>query len=105
MENEKEMRMGANKKEKEVRWKKKEGNERNRTQRREKRKKKGEQKKKKKKKKEFFLAFRQSKLDGPRRKVGPIIASYALVPKSWSFVKLHEVRNFPTLSISNLKVI
>ena len=30
--------------------------------------------------------------------------SYAWVPKSWSFVKLHEVGNFPTLNIFNLKV-
>ena len=31
-----------------------------------------------------------------RSKVDPHIASYAWVPKSWSFVKLHEVENFPT---------
>ena len=41
----------------------------------------------------------------PRRKVHPRIESYVCVPKSWSFVKLHEVGNFPTLNISNLKVI
>ena len=29
--------------------------------------------------------------------------SYAWTPKSWSFVKLHEVENFPTCVISNLK--
>ena len=31
--------------------------------------------------------------------------SYAWTPKSWSFVKLHEVRNFPTCVISSLKAI
>ena len=31
--------------------------------------------------------------------------SYAWTPKSWSFVKLHEVGNFPTCVISNLKAI
>ena len=42
---------------------------------------------------------------GVRRKVDACIESYAWVPKSWSFVKLHEVGNFPTLVISSLKVI
>ena len=41
---------------------------------------------------------------GTRGKVGPCIESYAWVPKSWSFVKLHEVGNFPTLNIFSLKV-
>ena len=40
-----------------------------------------------------------------RRKVDPRIASYAWVQKSWSFIKLHEVGNFPTCNISNLKSI
>ena len=48
------------------------------------------------KKKEIFLAFRRLELDGLRRKVDPHIASYLWVPKSLSFVKLHEVGNFPT---------
>ena len=30
---------------------------------------------------------------------------YATIPKSWSFVKLHEVENFPTYVIYILKVI
>ena len=30
--------------------------------------------------------------------------SYAWAPKSWSFVKLHTVGNFPTCVISILKV-
>ena len=30
---------------------------------------------------------------------------HAWIPKSWSFVKLHEVGNFPTCVISSLKVI
>ena len=29
--------------------------------------------------------------------------SYAWTPKSWSFVKLHKVGNFPTYVISSLK--
>ena len=43
------------------------------------------------------MAFGRSELVGPRDKIDPRIASYAWVPKSWSFVKLHEVRNFPYL--------
>ena len=31
--------------------------------------------------------------------------SYAWTPKSWSFVKLHKVENFPTCVISSLKAI
>ena len=31
--------------------------------------------------------------------------SYVWTPKSWSFVKLHEVGNFPTCVISSLKAI
>ena len=31
--------------------------------------------------------------------------SYTWTPKSWSFDKLHEVGNFPTCVISNLKAI
>ena len=31
--------------------------------------------------------------------------SYAWTPKSWSFVKLHEVENFPTCVISSLNAI
>ena len=30
--------------------------------------------------------------------------SYAWTPKSWSFVKLHEVGNFPTCVIFSLKL-
>ena len=72
--------MGANKKRKSKfgGGKKKEGNEGNRSEGREKRKK----KRRKEKKNEFFPVFRRSKLDGPRRKVYPCIASYAWVPKS-----------------------
>ena len=54
-------------------------------------------------KREIFPAYQWSELDGLRRKVDPRIASYALVPKSWSFVKLHEVRNFPTWNIFSIK--
>ena len=42
---------------------------------------------------------------GARGKVCPCNEGYAWVPKSWSFVKLHEVGNFPTLNIFSLKVI
>ena len=31
--------------------------------------------------------------------------SYAWIPKSWSFVKLNEVENFPTCVIFSLKAI
>ena len=31
--------------------------------------------------------------------------SYAWTPKSWIFVKLHEVGNFPTCVISSIKAI
>ena len=37
-----------------------------------------------------------------RRKVDPRSEGYVWVPKSWSFVKLHEVENFPTCVISSL---
>ena len=57
------------------------------------------------KKMEIFQTFRRLELDRPRRNVDPHIASYARVPKSWSFVKLHEVGNFPTRIIFNLKAI
>ena len=40
-----------------------------------------------------------------RRKVYPRIKSYACVLKSWSFVKLHKVENFPTWVISSIKTI
>ena len=55
------------------------------------------------KKRMIFPAFRRSELDGPRRKVDPRIVSYAWVLKSWSFVKFHEIGNFPTLNIFSLK--
>ena len=42
---------------------------------------------------------------GEKGKVGSHIKSYAWVPKSWSFVKLQEVGNFPTWIISSLKAI
>ena len=57
------------------------------------------------KKMEIFPAFRRSELDDQKRKVNPRIVSYAWVPKSWSFIKLHEVENFPTPIIFSLKVI
>ena len=43
---------------------------------------------------EIFPVFQRSKLDCLRRKVDPCIESYTWVPKSWSFVKLHEVGIF-----------
>ena len=44
-------------------------------------------------------------LVGAEGKVDLRDESYAWTPKSWSFVKLHEVRNFPTCVISSLKAI
>ena len=55
-------------------------------------------------KREIFPAFRRLELDSPRGKVDLRIASFAGVPKSWGFVKLHEVENFPTWNIFSLKV-
>ena len=60
----------------------------------------------------FFLRFflRSTKI-GPQvflraeGKVDLRDESYAWTPKSWSFVKLHEIRNFPTCVISSLKTI
>ena len=54
---------------------------------------------------EIFPAFRRSKLNGSRRKVDLRNAGYVWVPKSWSFVKLREVENFPTWIIFSLKSI
>ena len=42
---------------------------------------------------------------GTEGKVDPCDESYAWAPKSWSFVKFHEVGNFPTCVISILKAI
>ena len=47
----------------------------------------------------IFPVFRRSNPDGLRVKVDSRIAGYAWVPISWSFVKLCEVGNFPTLII------
>ena len=49
------------------------------------------------------MEIRPSVFVGVRGKVDPRIASYAWVPKSWSFVKLYEVENFPTWNIFNIK--
>ena len=54
----------------------------------------------------FFL--RSMKIEpqvlvGTEGKVDLHDESYAWTPKSWSFVKLHEVENFPTCVISSLK--
>ena len=60
----------------------------------------------------FFLRFslRSTEIKSlvfirAKGKVDPRIENYEWVPKSWSFVKLHEVGNFPTCVISSLKVI
>ena len=107
MENEKEKRIGANKREG-VRWirGKKKGKTKtkrggNRTERE--RKNVGEEEERGKKKREIFLAFRRSNLDGTRVKVYQRYEGYAWVPKCWSFVKLQEVGNFSTLIIFSLK--
>ena len=56
-------------------------------------------------KREIFLAFQRSNLDCPRVKVDPHIAGYTWVPKSWTFVKISEVRNFLTWIIYSVKAI
>ena len=56
----------------------------------------------------FFLRstkIRPQVFVGTEGKVDLRDESYAWTPKSWSFVKLHEVENFPTYVISNLKAI
>ena len=60
------------------------------------------------KKKVFRFSIRSTKTEPSvfiraRRKVDPRIASYVCVSKSWSFVKLHEVGNFPSWNIFSLK--
>ena len=83
----------------------KKGKRRERKRKEERRRKRNRIEREKETKMKIFPAFRQSKLDDPRRKFDPHIESYTFVPKSWSFVKLHEVWNFPTLIIYSLKVI
>ena len=56
----------------------------------------------------FF--FRSTKIGpqvfiGTEGKVDLRDESYVWTPKYWSFIKLHEVGNFPTCVISNLKAI
>ena len=69
----------------------------------------GEERKREKGKWVFRFSLRSTKIEssvfiGARRKVDPRIVSYVWVSKSWSFVKFHEVRNFHTWNIFNLKV-
>ena len=61
----------------------------------------GEERERERGKKVFRLSLRSTEIElsvfvVARRQVDPRIASYTWVPKSWSFVKLHEVENFPT---------
>ena len=56
----------------------------------------------------FFLRSTKIGLQvfiGTEGKVDLRDESYAWTPKSWSFVKLHEVGNFPTCVISSQKAI
>ena len=56
----------------------------------------------------FFLKFTkigQQVFVETEGNIDPCDESYAWTPKSWSFVKLHEVGNFPTCVISSLKAI
>ena len=56
----------------------------------------------------FFFRYTKIGLQvfiGTEGKVDLCDESYAWTPKSWSFVKLHEVGNFPTCVISTLKAI
>ena len=62
----------------------------------------------KRKKKVFRFSVRSTKIEpsvfvGVRRKVDSHIASYAWIQKPWSFIKLHEVENFPIWNIFSLK--
>ena len=68
------------------------------------------QEKREKEKRIFCFFLRSAKIGSTvfiraRGKVHSCIESYAWVPKSRSFIKLHEVGNFPTLVISSLKAI
>ena len=68
----------------------------------------GEERERERGKGVFHFSLRSTQIEslvfvGARRKVDPRIASYAWVPKSWSFVKLHEVGNFPTWNIFSIK--
>ena len=49
-----------------------------------------------------FMKIRPRVFVGTEGKVDLRDESYAWTPKSWSFVKLHEVGNFPTCVISNI---
>ena len=42
---------------------------------------------------------------GTKGKIDLRDESYVWTPKSWSFVKLHAIENFPTCVISSLKAI
>ena len=65
----------------------------------------GREKERGRKENEIFPAFQLSNLDSLRVKDNLRNEGYAWVPKSGSFVKLQEVRNFPTWIISSLKSI
>ena len=69
----------------------------------------GEERERERRKGVFRFSLRSTEIEPSvfiraKRKVDPRIASYMWVPKSWSFVKLHEVGNFPTWNIFSLKV-
>ena len=56
----------------------------------------------------FRLSLRSTEIEQSvfveaRRKVDQRIANYALIQISWSLVKLHEIKNFPTLNNFSLK--
>ena len=56
----------------------------------------------------FFLIFMKigpQVFVGTEGKVDPCDESYAWAPKSWSFVKLHVVGNFPTCVIFIIRAI
>ena len=52
---------------------------------------------------ENFPAFRRSKLNGSRIKVGSTQRELRVGTKSGSFLKLQEVENFPTRVFSSIK--
>ena len=81
---------------KEKKRKKKKGEKTREREREESNREREREKEEREKRREIFPTFRRSNLDGPRVKVDPRITGYMWVSKSWSFVKLREVRNFRT---------
>ena len=65
---------------------------------------KGKRERRKRERKDLS-AFRRSKFDSSRTKVGARSMLYVWTPKSWSFDNFHVVGYFPTLFIFSLKAL